>query len=113
MSLFPEEREKMVSIKRTNRYKHDITNKYSICWEFFWGSKLLQIANNNIWNLFKEVLKQKKAHRLNVMSSQKSLNFWFTTLMGDILGLVFFGFTDSVSSIFLKFDTITILDKTR
>ena len=33
--------------------------------------------------------------------------------MGDILGLVFFGFTDSVSSIFLKFDTITILDKTR
>ena len=39
MSLFPEEREKMVSIKRTNRYKHDITNKYSIFGEFLWGSK--------------------------------------------------------------------------
>ena len=42
MSSFPEEREKMVSIKRTNRYKHDITNKYSIFGEFLWGSKFLK-----------------------------------------------------------------------
>ena len=33
--------------------------------------------------------------------------------MEDILGLVFFGFTDSVSSIFLEFDTVTILKKTK
>ena len=42
MSLFPEEREKMVSIKRTNRYKHDITNKYSIRGEFLWDIKFLK-----------------------------------------------------------------------
>ena len=51
ISLFPEER-KMVIIKRTNRYKHDTTNKYSICGEFLWGDKVLQIANNNKRNLF-------------------------------------------------------------
>ena len=100
----------MLGIKRTNRYKHDITNKYSICWEFFWGSKLLQIANNNIWNLFKEVLKQKKGAPIECYVFAMK---WFTTLMEDILGLVFFGSTDSVNSISLKFDIITILKKTR
>ena len=63
---------------------------------------------------FLDVLKQnKKAHRLNVMFSQSTVSFWFTTIMEDILGLVFFGFTDSVSSIFLEFDTVTILKKTK
>ena len=42
----------MVIIKRTNRYKHDTTNKYSNGGEFLWGGKVLQIANNNKWNLF-------------------------------------------------------------
>ena len=42
----------MVIIKRTNRYKHDTTNKYSNCGEFLLGGKVLQIANNNKCNLF-------------------------------------------------------------
>ena len=63
---------------------------------------------------FLDALKQnKKAHPLNVMFSQSTVSFWFTTIMEDILGLVFFSFTDSVSSIFLEFDTVTILKKTK
>ena len=42
----------MVIIKRTNRDKHDTTNKYSICGEFLWGDKVLKIAKDNKWNLF-------------------------------------------------------------
>ena len=32
----------MVIIKRTNRYKHDTTNKYSICGEFSEAVKSLK-----------------------------------------------------------------------